>query len=74
MSWSVPEVGTNLGTNSNREEFSDGQLGEKVVGRDGIEPPTPGFSVLSPTSRKCTKVFDLEQQGRDGLVRWSVLE
>jgi len=24
-----------------------------VVGRDGIEPPTPGFSVLVPGLRKC---------------------
>ncbi len=22
---------------------------KKLVGRDGIEPPTPGFSVLIPT-------------------------
>jgi hypothetical protein len=51
-----------------------GKYLKKVVGRDGIEPPTPGFSVLPPTSRKCTEVFDLEQQSRDGLVRWSVLE
>jgi hypothetical protein len=50
-----------------------GKYLKKVVGRNGIEPPTPGFSVLPPTSRKCTKVFDLEQQRRDGLVRWSVL-
>jgi hypothetical protein len=25
----------------------------EVVGRDGIEPPTPGFSVLFPRSCKC---------------------
>jgi hypothetical protein len=24
-----------------------------MVGRDGIEPPTPGFSVLFPGLRKC---------------------
>jgi len=27
--------------------------GKNMVGRDGIEPPTPGFSVLSPGLRKC---------------------
>ncbi len=27
--------------------------GKNMVGRDGIEPPTPGFSVLFPRSCKC---------------------
>jgi len=27
--------------------------GKNMVGRDGIEPPTPGFSVLSPSTWKC---------------------
>jgi hypothetical protein len=26
------------------------QVTERVVGRDGIEPPTPGFSVLCSTN------------------------
>ena len=29
----------------------------QLVGRDGIEPPTPGFSVLSSESRKCPQLL-----------------
>src|SRR5215471_19918001 len=29
-----------------RENFEAGNLLKNMVGRDGIEPPTPGFSVL----------------------------
>jgi len=29
------------------------RIRSQVVGRDGIEPPTPGFSVLFPGLRKC---------------------
>jgi len=39
-------VGHKSGHSSPRRKIRDGQLAEKVVGRDGIEPPTPGFSVL----------------------------
>jgi len=46
---------------------------EKVVGRDGIEPPTPGFSVLSPGPCKCAEVLDVERVAPDGLMRWSAL-
>jgi hypothetical protein len=36
MHWSVPELGTNLGTKSVREKFPDGQVAEKNggLGRD----------------------------------------
>src|SRR2546425_6886338 len=30
------------------------EVGEKMVGRDGIEPPTPGFSVLFRRKRDAT--------------------
>ena len=33
-----------------RENFGVGNLLKKMVGRDGIEPPTPGFSVLCSTN------------------------
>jgi len=33
---------------------------EKMVGRDGIEPPTPGFSVLSFKVRKSAEMLDLQ--------------
>ena len=39
--------------------FVDGNYLKKLVGRDGIEPPTPGFSVLSPEIRKRVKMLDL---------------
>jgi len=45
-----------------------------MVGRDGIEPPTPGFSVLFSGLRKCAQLFDVKTEGHNGLVRWSVLE
>ena len=47
---------------------------KRMVGRDGIEPPTPGFSVLFAGLRKYPQLFDVEREGRDGLVRWNVLE
>src|SRR6266581_3735382 len=37
---SVPEVGTNLGTHSSRENFQADNWLKIVVGRDGIQPPT----------------------------------
>ena len=36
-----------------RENFEASNLVKRMVGRDGIEPPTPGFSVLFPKSCKC---------------------
>ncbi len=40
-----------------REGVSVAELTERIVsemvGRDGIEPPTPGFSVLFPGACKC---------------------
>jgi len=31
----------------------------EMVGRDGIEPPTPGFSILAPTSPNYTEMLTL---------------
>ena len=39
---------------------------EGMLGRDGIEPPTPGFSGLGPGSRKCAQ--RLAGQGRSPYV------
>src|SRR5262252_8237849 len=36
-----------------RDNFGVDNLLETMVGRDGIEPPTPGFSVLFSRSWKC---------------------
>jgi hypothetical protein len=33
---------------------------KKLVGRDGIEPPTPGFSVLSFNVHKSAEILDLQ--------------
>src|SRR5215813_10600067 len=44
-----------------------------MVGRDGIEPPTPGFSGLVPESRKCTYPLNTQGRGRRIIVRWSAL-
>ena len=45
------------GAETLREGLSVSEITERirsqVVGRDGIEPPTPGFSVLFSRSRKC---------------------
>ncbi len=35
------------------EILMTGNYLKRVVGRDGIEPPTPGFSVLRPSTWKC---------------------
>src|SRR5712691_7233410 len=51
------------------------QASEKImVGWDGIEPPTPGFSVLFPGSCKCAQMFAAASKDHDGVVRLSVLE
>src|SRR5437667_163608 len=46
----VPELGTNLGPTQIGTNSVTGNLLKRVVGRDGIEPPTPGFSVLCSTN------------------------
>jgi len=50
---SVPELVTNLVTKSVGEKSVTGNYLKRVVGRDGIEPPTPGFSVLVHDACKC---------------------
>jgi len=34
-----------------------------MVGRDGIEPPTPGFSVPDHDACKCAYLVDVETRG-----------
>jgi hypothetical protein len=56
------------------EKIVTGNYLKKVVGGDGIEPPTPGFSVLFPNPRKYTEVFDTEQHvtaGSGAGGRWN---
>jgi hypothetical protein len=49
--------------------------GEKtMVGWDGIEPPTPGFSDLSLCARKYAQLLAVEEEAFDGLMRWNALE
>jgi len=61
-----------------REGVNAAELTERIVsemvGRDGIEPPTPGFSVLFPRSCKCAQLFDVERRAYDEVVRRSALE
>jgi len=47
---------------------------EKLVGRDGIEPPTPGFSVLSSDSGKCAQLLATQSLSHRLIVRPSALE
>ena len=67
-------MGTNLGTHSTEGNFGVGNLLETMVGRDGIEPPTPGFSVLFSRSWKCAYMLAVESRSHDGIVRWSAQE
>jgi len=60
MRWKVPELATNLGTNSHPRKIRDGQALEKSGGQDEIEPPTTGFSILELSSCKYAEVFDTE--------------
>jgi hypothetical protein len=42
---------THIGTHFRSDaKLTACELVEKMVGRDGIEPPTPGFSVLCSTN------------------------
>src|SRR5262249_37608900 len=45
------------GTSSRAPHCSQNRAPKKVVGRDGIEPPTPGFSVDLTMSRKRAMFF-----------------
>jgi hypothetical protein len=45
-----------------------------MVGRDGIEPPTPGFSGLDQNTWKCAEVLIMQSQTDSVIVRHSVLE
>ena len=47
---------------------------KQMVGWDGIEPPTPGFSDLGPSWCKCAQLLATAREGADGVVRWSALE
>src|SRR5213594_3116157 len=55
------------------------EVGEKMVGRDGIEPPTPGFSDRPAAARKYAEVLYLgDLARRRSLVligsRWSIAD
>src|SRR5882724_9244823 len=50
---SVPEWAQIWAQIQFRENFEAGNCLKRMVGRDGIEPPTPGFSVLFPDRCKC---------------------
>jgi Phage integrase family len=47
---------------------------KKLVGKDGIEPPTPGFSVLEHESWKYAKVLTVQLRSDSVIVRSSALE
>src|SRR5215467_3631521 len=49
MRWSVPEVAQIWAQTQPREDFGVDNLLETMVGRAGIEPPTPGFSDPTPS-------------------------
>lgn len=53
-----PFLGTIRGLKGN------GQLAnfyKRLVGRDGIDPPTPGFSILEHETRKCAEILALQE-------------
>jgi len=45
-----------------------------MVGREGIEPPTPGFSGLGPASRKCAYVLIMQARTTLATLRWTTLK
>lgn len=47
---------------------------KKLVGRDGIKPPTPGLSVLSFDVRKSAEILDLQSTLIRMSSSWSELE
>ena len=44
---------------------------KKMVDREGVDPPTPGFSGLSMESRKCPEVREMPSDVRPIIVRWT---
>ena len=62
-----------LGHNHVRtEERLSANFEKKLVGRDGIEPPTPGFSVLNSESWKYAEILALQSGVASIIVRQSV--
>jgi len=45
-----------------------------MVDRDGIEPPTPGFSVLEQETWKYAEILAVQSGVDSVIVRWSALE
>jgi len=45
-----------------------------MVGRDGIEPPTPGFSGLDQDTGKCAEIRTVQSQSDSLVVLRSALE
>jgi len=56
------------------QESLRGKSLKKMVGRDGIEPPTPGFSGLDQDRRKCAEVLVRQSPTDPIIVVWSALE
>jgi hypothetical protein len=50
-------------------KLSASEVTEKLVGRDGIEPPTPGFSVLAVNPRIVRHFIELCFTARGGRRR-----
>jgi len=71
---SAPKTGTKWARARSRRGSAACNYLRGMVGRDGIEPPTPGFSGLGPHPRKCA--YLLVMQGRPVLatVCWSAPE
>jgi hypothetical protein len=47
---------------------------KRLEGRDGIEPPTPGFSVLEQESLKYAEILVLQSRVDSVILSWSLLE
>jgi hypothetical protein len=47
---------------------------KNLVGRDGIEPPTPGFSVLEQESWKYAEILTVQSRIDWVIMCWSALE
>ena len=69
--WSAPELGTLWAHTHVREILVLGNRLKRMVGWDGIEPPTPGFSDLGLRLGKCAQVLTVARTDPDGLVRWN---
>jgi hypothetical protein len=68
---SVPEWDTRWTQFPSAGSGPCGHYRTKLVGRNGIEPPTPGLSVLEHKDSKCAEILTVQSRTDLVVIRWT---